>query len=112
MTVLAGLAVAALVAWVYLLVAHGLFWRTDQRLPSAPDPPAWPDVVAIVPARNEASVLPQTLPTLLGQDYPGRFLVVVVDDESTDGTALVAADAASVPGRSLTVVRGTAPPPG
>ena len=53
-------------------------------------PDRWPAVTVVVPARNEAAVLPSTLPTLLDQDYPGRFEIVVVDDSSTDGTANVA----------------------
>ena len=37
--------VAAL-AWVYLVTAHGGFWRTSQRLPRvAAEPRVWPDVV-------------------------------------------------------------------
>ena len=47
----------------------------------------WPSVVAVVPARDEAAILPVTLPGLLAQDYPGEFSVVLVDDASTDGTA-------------------------
>ena len=107
---------AALLAWIYLLAGHGTFWRTDQRLPPpAPEPAAsragaWPDVVAIVPARDEAGVLPHTLPTLLAQDYAGRFSVVLVDDESTDGTADVAARLDQA-GR-LKVVSGSPTPPG
>ncbi len=82
---------AAAVAWVYLVAAHGGFWRTSQRLPRvAAEPRAWPDVVAVVPARNEAEMLPVTLPALLGQDYPGPLAVLVVDDGSTDGTGAVA----------------------
>jgi hopene-associated glycosyltransferase HpnB len=84
----------ALLAWIYLLALHGGFWRTDQRLPPAgplTGPVAWPDVVAVVPARDEADVLPLTLPGLLAQDYPGHFGVVLVNDESSDGTAAVAA---------------------
>jgi hypothetical protein len=54
----------AVLAWVYLLAAHGGFWRTDQRLPaSARDPARWPSVVAVIPARDEATILPETLPT-------------------------------------------------
>ena len=55
------------------------------------EPDAWPDVVAVVPARNEAEMLPVTLPALLGQDYPGALTVIVVDDGSSDGTGEVAA---------------------
>src|SRR5260370_33178729 len=78
-------------AWVYLLVGHGMFWRTDQRLPPGGVAGAWPSVVAVVPARDEAAVLPETLPTLLTQDYPGQLTVLLVDAESTDGTARVPA---------------------
>jgi hopene-associated glycosyltransferase HpnB len=59
------------------------------------EPAGWPRVVAVVPARDEALILPVTLPTLLAQDYPGEFSVVIVDDDSTDGTAQVAAGLAS-----------------
>jgi hopene-associated glycosyltransferase HpnB len=80
----------AAITWVYLLAGHGGYWRTGQRLPAAADPAHWPAVTAVVPARNEAAVLPGTLPTLLAQDYPGAFGVVLVDDDSSDGTADVA----------------------
>jgi len=111
--VLAGVAVVALLAWAYLAVAHGWFWRTDQRLPRGRDPEAWPDVVAVVPARNEAGVLPRSLPALLAQDYRGRFHVVLVDDRSSDGTADVARRVAgSASARPLTVVAGSDPPHG
>ena len=82
----------ALVAWLGLLLHPARPW--DMR-PVGEDEeahlPAWPAVVAIVPARNEAGDLPATLPALLGQSYPGSFRVVVVDDRSTDGTSDVAA---------------------
>ncbi len=93
MPVLAGVALVAAIAWVYLLAGHGGFWRTDQRLPAVDprwQPERWPSVVAVVPARNEAAVLPLTLPSLLAQEYPGEFAVLLVDDGSTDGTAEVA----------------------
>ncbi|GAA4381269.1 glycosyltransferase [Actinomadura verrucosospora] len=85
------LAVAALAGWLYLAFAHGGFWRTGPGLPDAPEPDEWPEVVAVVPARDEAAVLPETLPTLLAQRYPGAFRVVLVDDASSDGTAGTAA---------------------
>jgi hopene-associated glycosyltransferase HpnB len=100
---LAGL---ALVAWLYLLVGHGGYWLMRPRLPAA-DLSAWPSVVAVVPARNEADILPETLPSLLGQDYPGSFQVIVVDDASTDGTGELAKQLGDV-----RVVTGSGPPPG
>jgi len=92
--ILVAACVLAAAAWVYLLAGHGAFWRTDVRLPGRPGSPGprpWPSVGAVVPARDEAAILPETLPTLLAQDYPGAFSVVLVDDASTDGTAAVAA---------------------
>ena len=98
MVILAAACVAAAAAWAYLLAGHGGFWRPDVRLPGRPaqsGPRPWPSVVAVVPARDEAAILPETLPTLLAQDYPGPCSVVLVDDASTDGTAAVAAAASS-----------------
>ena len=104
---------AAAVAWVYLVAAHGGYWRTSQRLPRVSgEPDAWPDVVAVVPARNEAAMLPVTLPALLGQDYPGVLAVIVVDDGSSDGTGEVAAGIAATAGRPLRVISGSPPPDG
>jgi hopene-associated glycosyltransferase HpnB len=132
-----GLAIACVVsaaAWVYLLVAHGGYWLTSQRLPAggglggespagmAPaagggaETETWPAVVAVVPARNEADMLPVTLPALLGQDYPGEFSVFVVDDGSDDGTGQIAAELGAKSlaggGAPLTVVAGQSRPQG
>ena len=119
MPVLAGAAVLAAIAWVYLVAAHGGYWRTDQRLPGAPGPAGpgpgqWPSVVAVVPARDEAAILPVTLPSLLTQDYPGEFSVVLVDDASTDGTAATAAalGGPGPAGRTPRIVPAGATPPG
>ncbi|HEX3752017.1 MAG TPA: glycosyltransferase [Streptosporangiaceae bacterium] len=113
MLVVGVLATLAAVAWAVLLTGHGRFWRTSQRLPPAgPEPAAWPGVVAVVPARDEAAVLPQTLPTLLAQDYPGPFAVTLVDDASTDGTGAVAARLGEQARHRLRVVPGTARPDG
>ena len=108
------LSIAATVAaavWAYLVVGHGGYWRASQWLPQVRGEPArWPDVVAVVPARNEAAILPATLPALLGQDYPGPLSVILVDDGSTDGTAEVAARLGRGSTRTLRVVAGTPPP--
>jgi hopene-associated glycosyltransferase HpnB len=76
----------SLAAWLWLLLARGFFWRTDVRMPDREEPEAWPHVCVVVPARDEAAVLPKSLPSLLAQDYPGRAEVFLVDDGSTDGT--------------------------
>jgi hopene-associated glycosyltransferase HpnB len=117
LAVLAAVCLVATAAWLYLLAGRGGFWRTDVRLPGradAPDPDRWPSVAAVVPARDEAAILPVTLPTLLAQDYPGEFAVVLVDDGSSDGTgAAAAALAGRAPGQvALRVVTGRPLPPG
>ncbi len=99
----------AAIAWLYLLAARGGYWRTDQRLPAGTaDPGRWPSVAAVIPARDEAAMLPATLPTLLGQDYAGPLRVVLVDDDSTDGTAQVAAAVS----QTVRVISGSATPSG
>jgi hopene-associated glycosyltransferase HpnB len=108
---------AAAVVWAYLAVGHGGYWRARQWLRSARtwEPARWPDVTAVIPARNEAALLPAALPTLLGQDYPGTLTVILVDDCSSDGTAQVAGELArsvSRPGRALRVVAGAPLPAG
>jgi hypothetical protein len=84
--------------WLYLTLARGFFWRLhafDDDQAQHPPPPNWPRVVAIVPARNEAATIGQTVAALLKQNYPGEFSVVVVDDHSEDGTAQIAQQAAA-----------------
>ncbi|MER8058316.1 glycosyltransferase [Streptomyces sp. SID8366] len=80
----------SLAAWCWLLLFQGFFWRTDVRLPRRREPDAWPSVCVVVPARDEAAVLPASLPSLLAQDYPGRAEVFLVDDGSADGTGELA----------------------
>ncbi|MEY9948028.1 glycosyltransferase [Kitasatospora sp. GAS1066B] len=110
-TVLTGVTGLSLLCWLWLTCCQGLFWRTDLRLPpDRTDPDRPPEVAIVVPARDEAAVLPLSLPGLLGQKYLGRARVILVDDHSSDGTAQVARElAAEIPdGLPLTV---TTPPP-
>ncbi|MEV7521155.1 glycosyltransferase [Streptomyces sp. NPDC091371] len=113
LTTAACAAYASLAAWLWLTLAQGMFWRTDVRLPHRTAPARWPSVVIVVPARDEAEVLPRSLPSLLAQDYPGEAEVVLVDDGSTDGTAALALRLArEQPGLPLTVVSPGEPDPG
>ncbi|WP_441248719.1 glycosyltransferase [Kitasatospora sp. McL0602] len=90
MTVLLWISASSLLCWLWLTCCHGFFWRTDQRLPPRRPPARWPSVAIVVPARDEAEVLPVSLPSLLAQQYPGRARVIVVDDHSGDGTGALA----------------------
>jgi len=111
------IAAAGLLAWIYLVLLHGAFWLVREReeahdfreSPAAFD---WPSVVAVVPARNEADVLPRSLASLVAQNYPGEFSIVLVDDQSSDGTADVARCIANEAGCKITVVSGAALPSG
>lgn len=105
--------VASLAAWLWLLLGQGFFWRTDLRLPPRREPDAWPSVCVVVPARDEAAVLPHSLPSLLAQDYPGHAEVFLVDDGSTDGTGELARElAVRHGGLPLTVDSPGEPPAG
>ncbi|MEU9453476.1 glycosyltransferase [Streptomyces sp. NPDC048277] len=113
MSAIAWTAAVSLAAWLWLLLCQGFFWRTDVRLPPRRDPEDWPDVCVVVPARDEAAVLPLGLPSLLAQEYPGRAEVFLVDDGSTDGTGKLARElAARHGGLPLTVDSPGEPPAG
>jgi hopene-associated glycosyltransferase HpnB len=99
-----------LLIWLYLLLLHRGFWLLRERdTQPVAEATAWPSVVAVVPARNEADVIQQCIASLVAQDYPGSFHVVLVDDLSDDGTADLARGLAS---SRLTVLTGSARPPG
>ncbi|TAN56096.1 MAG: glycosyltransferase [Magnetospirillum sp.] len=107
---LAGL--AGVGAWVWLLTMRGNFWRVDpMRHAAMPD--RWPEVVAVIPARDEAEMIGDAVESLLSQNYPGALSVVVVDDHSTDGTAEAArirAEAIGAAGRLIVVPAPDLPP--
>jgi len=114
------IATATVVVSLYLILGRGGFWRTSAHdAVLAPGerseiPIEWPRVMAIVPARDEAAVVGETVGSLLRQTYSGRFTITIVDDQSTDGTADVARCAAAAAGAAdrLTVLRGSDLPPG
>ena len=95
-----------LAIWIYLLLGRGGFWLARERDDRAqpPEPPTWPAVTAVVPARDEADVIARSIGSLLAQDYPGPFRVVLVDDDSSDGTGRLAR--ALLNSEALTVIQG------
>jgi hopene-associated glycosyltransferase HpnB len=99
-----------LAAWIYLLLFRDGFWRMRERdtLPVS-EPAHWPAVVAVVPARNEADVIQHSIASLIAQDYPGALRIILVDDQSDDGTGELARGLGA---DRLTVVTGAARPPG
>lgn len=102
--------------WVVLWLDRRRWWPRDLRLGSAPEdttPPSAPEILVVIPARDEAETLPDALPSLLEQGDAFSALVVV-DDSSADGTGEVARNlAADSPWtEKVRVVRGSPAPPG
>ncbi len=90
----------SLVIWIYLVAGRGQFWRTqpvmlDRQSLTPPESMVWPSVAIVIPARNEAAMLPRTLVPLLNQDYPGTCTIYLVDDQSDDGTGAIAQELAT-----------------
>lgn len=103
------LSFVAIAAWGYLIGFHGRFWQSSPELDEGA-PSGAAKVVAVVPARDEAAHISRSVGSLLAQDYPGDFSVVVVDDSSTDDTAAIAASLGTAP--RLNIVDGQPLPPG
>ncbi|HLX27458.1 MAG TPA: glycosyltransferase [Casimicrobiaceae bacterium] len=101
------IAALGLFAWLYLLAARGGFWRAaerdDEEIVSVS---WWPRVIAIIPARDEAQTIAESVGSLLAQDYPGDLSVIVVDDHSSDDTAAIAREIGARDGSDrVTVLR-------
>jgi hopene-associated glycosyltransferase HpnB len=99
----------SLMIWLYCLLFRGAYWRattTDEL--SAQTPAQWPDIVAVIPARNEQDSIAKSVASLLAQDYPGKLSIILVDDNSEDDTAAIARALPRETGSSvpLTVLRG------
>ena len=74
--------------WIYLLVFHHRFWLSNQVLKTSATlrDGEWPDVVVIIPARNEAETIEVVAKSHLENEYQGKLDLIVVDDQSSDGT--------------------------
>jgi hopene-associated glycosyltransferase HpnB len=117
-TIIFSLTLLSLVIWLFLILFWGQFWRVNHQLEANQDKDidnnTLPTVCVIIPARNEADVIPVSLRSLLLQDYPGKFTIFLVDDQSSDGTANVAQEVAHNLDKTqqLQIVNSTSLPPG
>jgi len=92
LSVIAGI---SFLIWLYLTFARGNFWTSSIRDSTSVTAPAgWPAVAIVIPARNEAASIGASVASLMRQDYRGSLRLVVVDDDSDDGTADLAKSAA------------------
>jgi hopene-associated glycosyltransferase HpnB len=104
--VAASIGIIAAAAWLYLIAGRGLFWRAHDDAAAIAAPVSPCSVIAVIPARDEAEVIGRAVGSLLAQDYPGALHIIIVDDHSSDGTAIAAREAAEAAGASdrLTIV--------
>ncbi len=98
--------ILSVIIWTYLAIGRGRYWASEPQLPPAA-PRQFPDVDIIVPARDEAGTIARAIGSLRAQHYRGRFRIILVDDNSSDGTAALAGSAPN-----LQTLRGQAKPPG
>jgi hopene-associated glycosyltransferase HpnB len=92
--ILLALSLISLAAWIYLACFHGLFWLSGPELPAAAVPRA-KKIAVIIPARDEAESIEQCLRSLLAQQIEAVLTIILVDDNSTDGTAQLAEQVAA-----------------
>lgn len=118
-TILTGIAGLSLMIWAGLTgVWGGGWWLCRVRLPQRQTPSeaqslgAAPAVVVVIPARNEAAQIAQVLRAHGASTYPGPLTVILVDDDSTDGTADIAREVAAHGARPIHVIPGRPLPPG
>jgi glycosyltransferase involved in cell wall biosynthesis len=112
--ILLSICITSAVIWLVFLCLP-VRWRmseqweptNNQHIPL----PKWPGLSVILPARNERNSLPLTLPSWLKQDYP-EYEIILVDDESDNGTAEYAKDMVAQSSRTVHIIKGTKPPPG
>jgi hopene-associated glycosyltransferase HpnB len=109
------IATIPLLIWIYLLTGRGLFWALKRHLPTSHGvAPKGKYIAVVIPARNEARFIGDTVASLIGQSYRGQIHIYVVDDASMDGTAQAALKAAQWAGRpeAVTVIEAQPLPTG
>jgi hopene-associated glycosyltransferase HpnB len=101
------LIVVASLLWLGLLLAPWRPWSTKEQLEAFDAREDLSDVTVLIPARNEAATISRTLSALTKQGLGLR--VILVDDQSTDGTADAARSAFT---ELLTIISGQTMPEG
>ena len=102
---LAALAAIPLCIWLYLLLGAAISGESaDKFAPLKSSVVPMKRVIAVIPARNEATVIAESLLSLFAQGIS----IILIDDNSSDGTAEVARHAQAALGHSdrLTVIQG------
>ncbi len=86
------IAYLSLLIWICLWLFWGRFWHLEKLKPiqSTTNLDSWPSVWVLIPAKDEAENIAQCLESVLSQNYAGKLNVVLVDDQSADGTAEIA----------------------
>ena len=101
------LCVIAALLWCIVLLLPWQPWRIRESLAAKSTASTiTPSITALLPARNEAAQIGRVLTALADQPEVARILLI--DDQSDDGTGAVAA---SLGIAKLTVLSGTTPPP-
>lgn len=101
---LALISLTAFAAWIYLTFFRADFWRADQRLRDGKLPIQWPEVVVVIPARDEEASIGRVVKSHLGYGYSGTLTVVLADDGSSDETVKRAKEAAKGQVRELDII--------
>ncbi|HHT9159018.1 MAG: hypothetical protein A3G70_00155 [Planctomycetes bacterium RIFCSPLOWO2_12_FULL_39_13] len=110
------LSVCSVSAFIWLaLTFMPARWRMSERWEAVGNPylpvSKLPSLSVIVPARNESTSLPQTLPSWLAQEYP-ESEIILIDDDSSDGTEDCARGIAEQYKHDVRILKGIPPPPG
>ena len=108
-TILTLLAITGAAIWLTILLLPWRPWSTREVLEasSASADQDLSDITVLIPARNEADMLQTTLPAL--NEQGNGLHIIIVDDQSTDGTSEVARGAG---GENLLILPGKSTPSG
>lgn len=106
------LATASAISWLVLFFFRGQFWRANQRLTNGTNSSIkLPEIVIIIPARNEEILLGECIRSLVEQTYAGVISIIIIDDESDDSTPKIVQSWCDK-NKNIRLINGTTPPHG